>query len=69
MTAVSLAGLPSACGAEEWQVISIRLDPYLWFESEGEAVDLRLLDYGIAGEVHALEVKLEDAFTKIELGR
>jgi hypothetical protein len=69
VTAVSLAGLPSACGAEEWQVISIRVDPYLWFDYEGEAVELRLLDYGIDGGVHALEVRLEDAFTKIELGR
>jgi len=47
-------------------VVSIEVDPYVWFTMDGEFVDLPALDFDATGEVQYLEVKLEDAFTKIE---
>ncbi|MGW8266403.1 MAG: hypothetical protein ACWGSQ_08550 [Longimicrobiales bacterium] len=47
-------------------VVSIEVDPYVWFTMDGETVDLPALDFDTTGEVHYLEVKLEDAFSKIE---
>lgn len=56
--------------AEEGQVVAIEVAPDVWFENEdGSAVDLRSLDYDATSEVHELEVKLEDGFTKVELER
>lgn len=51
---------------EGTRVISIEVDPNLWFAMNAEYVDLLAMDFDTTGEVYYLEVKLEDGFTKIE---
>lgn len=51
------------------QIVVVHVDPHAWFlDEEGSALDLGALDYDTGGQVHDLEVKLEDGFTKIEIG-
>lgn len=54
---------------DEEKVIVIVVAPEGWFlDEEGSVLDLTELDYDTSGQVQKLEVKLEDGFTKIELG-
>lgn len=55
-------------GIDDERFIFIEVDPLLWFTNgDGTLIDLAALDYDATGEVHKLEVKLEDGFTKIEI--